>query len=58
MVKYYVIHKAYQSNNIIRTVNKLPSIIITTPDPLSRTSATTASHFNFPRKKSKRNTVS
>lgn len=42
-------HKACQSNNIIvRIKSDLPSIRITKPDPLSRTSAITASHFKFP----------
>lgn len=56
MLKYYVTYKAYQANNfILRTRIELPSIRITKPDPLSRTSATTASHFNCPKMKNKIN---
>lgn len=56
MVKYYVTYKAYQFNNIgIRIRNELPSTRITKPDPLSRISAITASHFNFPKMKSEIN---
>ena len=56
MVNYYVTYKAYEFNNIVvRTRNELPSTRITKPDPLSRISATTASHFNFPKMKSKIN---
>lgn len=46
----------YQSNNIMgRTGSELPSTRITEPDPLSRTSATTASHLKFPKGKNKIN---
>lgn len=46
--------KAYHSNDIIITIaDELPSITITMPDPLSRMSATTASHLNSPKIKDK-----